>query len=502
MKEISEYLKNLSDEQRIAVTCTDRNVVCVAGAGTGKTHTLISRICHQVNDLNTDPTSILCLTFTRNAAFEFESRYKLMSENKICPTFGTFHQFCYKLLSMPEFLYKFGYSYCPLIIDESQDAYYKDKAKLLSSCKLSNKKLSKNYVPTRSEKFQYDVFFKCYSQLLKKDNVITFDSLSSHISSLFDKNDPICSEVLSQYRYVYVDEFQDTDPSQWAFVRSFCDSSNIFVVGDPYQSIYSFRGASPDIMRSLINNPSWTTIRLSTNYRSTQEICDFVNNFVTDRNDPNAIKLKSDRHGQNISFIHESDISKQISKLSSEETAVLFRTNEEVRRLSSYLESNNVSFTNNQSNQEEVIQSSLDEHYFAQCVLAKLPQYVRRSLIESSYVSSIDEVIDDRRVISLGEIYCKIFFDDVNDFMSSEEFNDIRNMYMNNEFDIDSLRISRSVSSLLYIGTIHSVKGLQFKNVIVASFESIYKNIDRGDNRNLLYVACTRAEDRLYVITD
>lgn len=502
MKEISEYLKNLSDEQRIAVTCTDRNVVCVAGAGTGKTHTLISRICHQVNDLNADPTSILCLTFTRNAAFEFESRYKLMSENKICPTFGTFHQFCYKLLSMPEFLYKFGYSYCPLIIDESQDTYYRDKAKLLSSCKLSNKKLSKNYVPTRSEKFQYDVFFKCYSQLLKKDNVITFDSLSSHISSLFDKNDPICSEVLSQYRYVYVDEFQDTDPLQWAFVRSFCDSSNIFVVGDPYQSIYSFRGASPDIMRSLISNPSWTTIRLSTNYRSTQEICDFVNNFVTDRNDPNAIKLKSDRHGQNISFIHESDISKQISKLSSEETAVLFRTNEEVRRLSSYLESNNVSFTNNQNNTSEVIQSSLDNHYFAQCVLSKLPKDVRRSMIEASYVSSVDEVVDDNKVLDLGIIYCKDFVENVLEFRDSEAFLDIRNMYDSKSFDINSLNSITTGNSLLYIGTIHSVKGLQFKNVIVASFESLYKNIDRGDNRNLLYVACTRAEDKLYVVSN
>ena len=502
MTKISSYLKNLSDEQLTAAICTDRRVVCVAGAGTGKTHTLISRICHQVNDLNIDPASILCLTFTRNAAFEFESRYKLWSTNKTCPAFGTFHQFCYKLLSRPEFLYKFGYQSCPSIIDESQDTYYRDKAKLLSSCKLSNKKLSKDYIPTRSEKFQYEVFFKCYNQLLKKANVITFDSLSSQISSLFAKCDPVCSEVLSQYKYIYVDEFQDTDPTQWEFVKAFYSSSSIFVIGDPYQSIYSFRGASPDIMRSLINNPSWTTIRLFINYRSTQEICDFVNNFVTDRSDPNAIKLKSDRHGQNISFIHESDISKQISKLSSEETAVLFRTNEEVRRLSSYLESSNVSFTNNQSNQAEVIQSALDNHYFAQCILAKLPKDIRNSVIKASYVSSVDEVIDDNKVIDLGLIYCKDFFGAVSEFRDSEEFLDIRNMYDSNSFDISSLNSITTSHSLLYIGTIHSVKGLQFKNVIVASFEPLYKNIKRGDNRNLLYVACTRAEDKLYVVTE
>lgn len=526
---MKNLLDGLDNEQKQAVIDSNDKVVCIAGAGTGKTTTLVHRIAYEVSELNKDPKSILCLTFTNAAANEFELRYQSLVNSEASPYFGTFHAFCYKLICNESIYRQLGYPSAPSIIDESQEKLYTDKAVLLSHVSLGKNKLKLSYYPKPTENFEYRVFFKTLRALLIKDSKITFDILCNDICDLFVKNDPSIMTYKYQYKSVYVDEFQDTDKKQWNFVQSFFGYANIFVVGDINQAIYSFRGADSSIMESLLNDNDWSIDKLQTNYRSTKSICNFANSIFAD----STVKLKSTRSGKDVYLVKSTNEnvnrlwknladSQQNNALS--DTAVICRTNREVQLICSYLEDNKFSvngldvslrFSNKvENNNEFYLKCALSDeyylHYLVSCLSSDNRYYImKNNMMSVKYLKVIMSKFQYLyRISSLIE--------NVNKLKNSESFNsfkyilkfetDSSRQYLISDFakkDVPRiLNINGTLSSddsNLYIGTIHSVKGLEFKNVWVYGAGSEYFPLNNKEKQNLFYVACTRAKGMLIV---
>lgn len=225
---------NLNSEQKYAVDCNDSKIVCLSGAGTGKTTVMIARISRLISE-GVDPRSMLALTFTNVAAFEMKERFKKQNPNSAIPEFRTFHSFCYNLLCRNEEVRKaLNYSTIPAIAPPSSQNRVTTTAALQMNLKLSKAKLSGKVPMTPKEQYQYDRYNAAMRRLLFSENMITFDVLCYDICKLFKENHPCVDEYKKRFKYIFVDEFQDTDIRQWEFVQSFQDS-NLFVVGDALQ---------------------------------------------------------------------------------------------------------------------------------------------------------------------------------------------------------------------------------------------------------------------------
>ena len=149
-------MNSLTTEQREAVVSTAQNLLLLAGAGTGKTHTSIHRLKYLINERFVNPKEILCLTFTRSAAEEFKFRCSDLAE---MPFIGTFHEFCYRLLCTDTaVLNKLGYSTAPHILEDFEEKEYKTKLKMQLGIKLSDKKLNNRSLCSVKEQFDFDTF--------------------------------------------------------------------------------------------------------------------------------------------------------------------------------------------------------------------------------------------------------------------------------------------------------------------------------------------------------
>ena len=268
----------LNKAQNEVVQSNADKLLVLAGAGTGKTTTMLARISRLIDEEKADVQSILVLTFTNAAACEMRDRYRRSHPNQQTPTFCTFHSFCYSLIAgNRDVARRLGYfKGTPFIADETMLHKVKTMCRQKCGTKISDDKLNGKISVTKSEQFQKDLYWKQYNKLLREQNIITFDIMCYEVCKLFVSDDSTISASKDRFKYVFVDEFQDTDPKQWEFVSSF-SHSNLFVCGDAKQSIYAFRGADSSIIKSLAENPEWTTIKLSENYRSTAQICDYSN---------------------------------------------------------------------------------------------------------------------------------------------------------------------------------------------------------------------------------
>lgn len=224
----------LNTEQQAAVDAADKQLLVLAGAGTGKTYTMISRITKLVS-AGAPVNHILVLTFTNAAAAEMKDRYASTHVNEPTPMFCTFHSFCYSLIARDiEILKRLGYTQVPNLPDEPAIKRIEASVKQQCGTKLSSNKLHGHDILTPKEQFQYDIFWKQFEKILKKENYITFDTMCYSICELFDSDDPLIAKYKEQYEYLFVDEVQDTDPKQWKFVSSF-KNAHLFVVGDAKQ---------------------------------------------------------------------------------------------------------------------------------------------------------------------------------------------------------------------------------------------------------------------------
>ena len=503
---------SLNEQQQAVVSSNARRILCLAGAGTGKTYTMIARIRRLVAD-GVDPRSILVLTFTNAAAFEMGQRYSGSNMRPAAtPKFGTFHSFCYGLISQDKFIRTLlGYSEIPSVATEAETKHIRNEAAMHLGYKLSE--------AVKDDK-KRSALYAAADRIMKQRNLITFDKMCYDICSLFVHNNGAIKRYKEMYKYVFVDEQQDTDPKQQDFVMSF-DESNIMVVGDALQAIYSFRGADSSIIKSLSVNPEWEVHKLSENYRSTVEICEFANSMSTYADNSYRVAIHSDRHGADVvvidNYTHNEQLRDMVKRIEPN-TAILCRSNAEVAEVCEYLTHLKIAHTTSKSPDRiiNLCRSITDSNYLVEWAASLLPAgyyetYVRQNSIESYTedtfftqfsrcwaVREIQQTIQKLRNAmnkdsrDWGFDFEGILKCEVPQPNHEECFQDWITRF------IDSLG-GDDPDSTCYVGTIHSVKGLEFDSVIVLDVGGRSFRLKDEDNLNVYYVAITRAKNHLTV---
>ena len=286
------YLDELNKEQRKAVEALDGPVLMLAGAGTGKTKALTARVVHLLNMRRANPNQILAVTFTNKAAREMKNRVGNMLGQVAegMPWMGTFHSISVKILRRNAELVGLKSNFTILDTDDQlrllkqliQAENIDDKrwpARLLAG--LIDRWKNRSWLPAEvpsSESTAYNnqgtELYEQYQKRLKQLNAVDFGDLLLYCIEIFKKNQDILKKYQSFFRYILVDEYQDTNVAQYLWLRLLAgDHKNICCVGDDDQSIYGWRGAEVgNILRFEKDFPGATVIRLEQNYRSTPHI--------------------------------------------------------------------------------------------------------------------------------------------------------------------------------------------------------------------------------------
>ena len=537
----------LNEAQAAAVNSNSNRVLCLAGAGTGKTHCMISRISRLV-DSGVDPNSILVMTFTNAAAFEMKDRYRRLHRGQATPEFRTFHSFCYSILSTNKYVRTLlGYSKTPAIADQQLYKRIKQEAAMQVGIKLSESKKSGKSKMTLSEKKDYEIVLKAASRMMKQRNVITFNELCRSVCRLFISNHKAIQSYKARFKYIFVDEFQDTDQTQYDFVMSFEDSS-IFVVGDALQAIYGFRGADSSIIKAIASDDSWEVIKLHENYRSSVNICDYANRISKYADDSYRVAISSTKEGPDVmickgsthrtyksGYIEEAilDTIAACTKTNTGSSAILARTNAEVETICNYLKSHGIEFSDSKQDDESshILKSAISDVYMMDWLSTYLTadrysEYIRLSALhnESSDTpySASDLIHDFGRVRALEERASKIYaireachvrqdLKEIADFIiTTLGLTDVPDDVVNNSRSVKELlaAILKFAEDFekkkldLYVGTIHSVKGLEYDRVYVLGVDGMSFKLNSEENNNLYYVAVTRARSELMVFMD
>lgn len=346
-------LSLLNDSQKDAAQHIDGSLLILAGAGSGKTKTITTRLAYLIS-IGIDPSSILTLTFTNKAAAEMRERaFSLIDPAMINtpPLLCTFHKFGLLFLKfhMSELDRKNNF----IIIDTD------DKKRILKSIDkdittsllVSEISKYKNTLITPSEAkagaelklYQQiaDVYEK-YEAYLEKNNLVDFDDLILLPYLILKNNDKLAQEISQKYQYIMVDEYQDTNELQYKLLKKLCSShNNLCVVGDDDQSIYGWRGATiKNILNFSEHFEDTKVVKLEENYRSTDTILDHANQLIEHNRDRLGKKLVGTRQKGDSIRIYEShdeneetrkiidDIKKLLdSGISAKDVAILFRVN-------------------------------------------------------------------------------------------------------------------------------------------------------------------------------
>ena len=310
-----DYIKSLNSGQKQAVTSMSRFIRVNAGAGSGKTRVLACRIAYLIDNYGVSENSILAITFTNKVAREMKERVNLMlGVESSCVLISTYHSFCARVLREDIVSLNEGYDrYFTIIDDEEQVSVCKDllKKEKVDKEDLNYKELV-NYItyykclgtkPSEVETFNTDQeqkkhFYELYEEYLKEHSYLDFDDLLLKTVSLFEKSERIRNKWASRFQYILVDEFQDTNDIQYRLLKYMVnEDTSLFVVGDPDQTIYTWRGANIKlIMNFNLDFKGVEDIKLEKNYRSTQKILDAANALIKE----NHNRLEKDLYSDNM----------------------------------------------------------------------------------------------------------------------------------------------------------------------------------------------------------
>ena len=302
---VSDILKGLNDEQAAAVRCTEGPVLIVAGAGSGKTRVLTSRIA-AILDGGCEAGRVMALTFTKKAATEMKERVAVMVGERRARhlVMGTFHSVFVRFLR--EYAPSLGYPEGFTIYDQSDsqsavkacvkqlgldDKIYKPKEVLarISMAKnnlitVASYRQNQNILinDTHARKPRLCDVYELYQRKLKESGVMDFDDILMNMNILLRDNKEALKDISDRFSYILVDEYQDTNFSQYLILRRLAQQHrNICVVGDDSQSIYAFRGAKiENILNFKKDYPECRTFRLERNYRSTSNIVEAANSVI------------------------------------------------------------------------------------------------------------------------------------------------------------------------------------------------------------------------------
>lgn len=359
----SPLFEHLNPTQREAVAATDGPVLVIAGAGSGKTRVLTFRIAHLVRDLNVSPYEILAITFTNKAAKEMKERVAhLVGGVAHNMWVSTFHSACVRILRQE--IHRLGYRTSFTIYDEA------DANRLIKMCLKDLDIDSKRFPPrqikaaiskAKNELIDYETYasrdsgyyhervadiYRLYQQRLVEASAVDFDDILKLTVEILQAFPEALERWQTRFRYILVDEYQDTNHAQYVLVKMLADKhKNLCVVGDSDQSIYAFRGADMrNIMAFEKDYPDARLILLEQNYRSTQTILDAANAVISNNPTRQPKKLWTDEGaGERIVLFEGQDeheeaafIAEEIARLQDDgialsDVAVFYRTNAQSR---------------------------------------------------------------------------------------------------------------------------------------------------------------------------
>lgn len=382
----------LDAQQELIVNSTEKNIVVVAGAGSGKTRVLTERIRHLIEDLNVPPCNIVSITFT-NAAAE-EMKIRLSDINTIGDAFiGTIHSFANRIMKESGEKYtlftdeldtqlhrELINKYCEHLTIERYLAY-KDLKSEVDMGKADEKVLMDFFTPSENSDFSmlhyscrqvYEdleqdthlTFGESIKTLCKKRNIITFDELLVKAKDYFEK-------IQAKIEYVFVDEFQDVGTLEYNFIKSL-NADNYFFVGDDFQSIYGFKGGNVRIFKSLVSDIDYHAYYLTNNYRngiSILNLASYVIGQVEDKIEKTIVPISSE--SGNVVIQTKRNISGVLYSLKNKKDSykdwfILVRTNKELFEMADRCQQLNIPYTS--FKREGMSYSELKERLALNCV--------------------------------------------------------------------------------------------------------------------------------------
>lgn len=560
-------LEELNEEQKKAVTTTEGPILILAGAGSGKTRVLVYKTAYLVSEKGIEPQSILAVTFTNKAAGEMKERIiKLLGGNSVAPFAGTFHSLCAKILRIEGKEIGIPSSYVIYDEQDQQDAVKMAMERLGITDKVfrpngvlgtisgaKNELISALDYPQYARGYYQEVTAKIYieyQKVLKENNALDFDDLLFETVKLFKNNKGILDKYSIRYRYVLVDEYQDTNKAQYALSKLLSSKwRNLTAVGDFSQSIYSWRGAD---FRNLINLkidfPDLKIFNLEQNYRSTKIILDAANRVINNNKSHPVLKLwtKNNRGSKIILYQARNE---------REEASYLLRKIWDLIKSES-LELPDFAILYRTNAQSRVLEEAFLHEGVPYVLIGGTRFYERREIKDVlsylRYLYNLKDAVSYKRIEKLGKNRLKKFLDwaknaDTNketigildeilkesgylemydkeveeDFVRLENIKELRSVAM--EFpEIGSFLENVALVEQEYMPdrplksnkrdavtlmTMHAAKGLEFKVVFLVGMEeglfphsrSLLDNLELEEERRLCYVGMTRAKEKLFL---
>jgi len=562
----SNLFEELNKQQVKAVEYINGPSIILAGAGSGKTRVLTYKVLDLILNHKVNPQNIIMVTFTNKAASEMRKRVK----HKL-GFIGTFHSFCAKVLRIDG--ERVGVDKNFLIYDEGDQ---EDIIKEILKKNDFDKNYSPNYfldkisnaknqlIDERRYSTLFDDFssklvaqvYKKYQKELKKNNALDFDDLIFKTVLLFIKHEEVLNKYQDKFRYILVDEFQDTNYAQYVLTKYLSKKyQNVTVVGDFSQSIYSWRGAEiRNLQKFKEDFPRVKIFYLERNYRSTQKILDFAYNIISKNQTHPILKLYTDKHrGEDVI----------INQLDNEQYEALFVTEEIQKLINNGCSLDSVAVLYRMNAQSRIIEEAFLHLGIPYILIGGTRFYERREIKDIlSYVRLIVNPLDKislERVLKIGKkqfekfkglypvftkasagegkneletikIIDKIFEttgylnlfneEEVEDLARLENIKELRSVAINfpkvNDFleqvalvesEYSESEKKRKNRDGVYMMTLHQAKGLEFPYIFIVGVEegilphsrSFYDVFDLEEERRLFYVGITRAKEKLYI---
>ena len=368
---MQKLIEGLNDRQKEAVLKTEGPCLVIAGAGSGKTKVLTHKIAYLISEKNIKPYNILAITFTNKAANEMKQRIQgIIGDVADQMWIGTFHSICVRILR--RFIDTIGFDTTFLIFDTSDqktvvkeclktlkidDKMFTDRSVLAEISNAKNEMLTPKAYQTkyagdyRREKIGQ--IYELYQKRLKENNAIDFDDIINYTIEILSNNPEALEYYTEKFKYVLVDEYQDTNKAQFTLVTILASRyGNITVVGDNDQGIYSFRGADiSNILNFEKDFPGTNIIKLEQNYRCTGNILKAANAVIKNNENKYEKKLWTENEEGKLPCLYQAEdeydeatyIVNQITHLKTEEYlkpkdfAILYRMNAQSRAIEDIL---------------------------------------------------------------------------------------------------------------------------------------------------------------------
>ena len=597
-----KYLESLNNEQLEAVLSNDNEIMLVAGAGTGKTNTIVKKIIYLIKEQRVIPYNILAVTFTNKAVREIRERVN----NSLCTNHSgvvvnTFHQLAKSILDKDDNYQLLGYKSLKILEDEGREKIldkiikYNDMYNRVNEFNKTIKALlidfnaKKNNRYIESSNKEYEELFKelyhAYVLEVFANGYIELDDLVNLVIVLLERYPEIRKEVSSAFEYIFVDEYQDVNKEQYKLIKLLKNKNKVLIVGDEDQAIYGWRGSNSKYFRDFqLEYPDCRVIKLERNYRSTQQILNLADGFIKQNKNRIDKTLKSDKIGvlpdiqeisskeNQIEFLFD-----QIQKLGSNKNdiAILIRNRDfdylsdlklkfvkndigytmvgefpllkrkiikDLMAILKFLitDTDNISLSRIIKNMklglgeqfynkiEEIsVQENIKSYYQIMKNHEEYKELKRYSSKIEKFVDKFKDYNMEKSFVIIIEKVVEEFFDEVilSEYHYLQEFIREANRYyekngymtLNEYLDYIQYFKDTGKSDKVQIMTMHASKGLEYKNVFVVNLhekypmlnKANYEKLDKNDlagiqvieeERRLLYVAMTRAKERLFVL--